>query len=157
MPRLRCRRRFWRHVLRELRERGGGRRESGGFLLGKQHGSEAVLSAFLPYDAIDPKALRGAILFDGSRMDQVWAECRRLGLDVIADVHTHPAGFGQSGIDQANPMMPERGHVALIVPNFADGLYLPGSIGIYEFRGAGKWIDHSPSGSSFFKIDGWLW
>jgi hypothetical protein len=51
---------------------------------------------------------------------------------VVADVHTHPGGYGQSGVDQANPMIPETGHLALIVPNFADRAYGPGQIGVYE-------------------------
>jgi len=127
-----------------------GRRESGGFLLGKVVGQCRCIELFLPYDEIDPNCLRGSILFDGSKIDLVWRECRRLGLVVVADVHTHPSGYGQSRVDQMNPMIPERGHLALIIPNFANRVYLPGEIGIYEFAGAGKWIDHSRRGASFF-------
>ena len=57
------------------------------------------------------------------------------GLEVVADVHTHPGGVGQSQTDRDNPMIPEVGHVALIVPNFADRADFPGDIGIYEYRG----------------------
>jgi hypothetical protein len=39
--------------------------------------------------------------------------------------------------DQANPVMPRAGHLALILPNFARGKPQPGSIGMYEFLG--KW------------------
>ena len=36
---------------------------------------------------------------------------------MIGDVHTHPGrGVHQSGIDAANPMVAQKGHVALIVP-----------------------------------------
>src|SRR5436190_24379198 len=89
---LLCRRRLWARILSELRDRGGGRRESGGFLIGWREGTRRVIETFIAYDAVDPDALRGHILFDGSRMDAVWAECRRLGLQVVADVHTHPDG-----------------------------------------------------------------
>jgi proteasome lid subunit RPN8/RPN11 len=140
--------------LRELRDRGRGERESGGFLLGTYRGDARSVEAFLPYDTIDPNCLKGYILFDGSRMDLVWAECRRRGLEVVADVHTHPGGYGQSGIDRANPMIPESGHIALIIPNFANDEYLPGKIGIYEFNGRGRWTDHSTHGHKFFKIGG---
>jgi proteasome lid subunit RPN8/RPN11 len=85
-------------------------------------------------------------------MDIVWSECRRRGLQVVADVHTHPGGAGQSDVDQANPMIPERGHLALIIPNFARKLYFPGEVGIYEFRGREGWIDHSDHGSRFFAV-----
>jgi proteasome lid subunit RPN8/RPN11 len=127
-------------------------RESGGFLLGRQAGGTRTIEAFLPYDDVDPKALRGIILFDGSRMDVVWERCRRLELRVVADVHTHPGGHGQSSVDQENPMIPEPGHLALIVPNYADRVYVPGEIGIFEFRGRAGWLDHSHMGSRFFAV-----
>jgi len=152
--RLTCRRHLWQEILRELRDRGHGRRESGGFFLGRSDENGRVIEAFLPYDAIDPNCLQGHILFDGSKMDLVWAECRRRGLQVVADVHTHPGGYGQSGIDRANAMIPEIGHIALIIPNFADEEYLPGEIGIYEFNGNGRWTDHSARGRKFFKLRG---
>lgn len=123
-------------------------------MLGRRQKNIRIIEKLLPYDVVDPKALRGHIVFDGSRMDRVWQECRQLGLQVVADIHTHPGGFGQSGIDQANPMIPERGHIAIIVPNFATQLYLPGEIGIYEFRGRDGWIDHSSLGSRFFALKG---
>lgn len=149
---MNCRRNLWTQALRLLRERGHGRSESGGFFLGHRTDTSRYIEAFLPYDDIDPKALRGMILFDGSRMDLVWERCRKLGLDVVADVHTHPGHYAQSGIDQANPMIPEIGHIALIVPNFADRLYLPGEVGMFEYQGRGGWIDHSKAGPRFFAV-----
>jgi proteasome lid subunit RPN8/RPN11 len=149
---LQCRRRLWVSILADLRARGRGHQESGGFLLGRRGGSSRSIEAFLAYDVVDPLALRGHIEFDGSRMDVVWNECRRRGLEVVADVHTHPSGFGQSDVDKANPMIPETGHLALIIPNFARRLYLPGNIGIYEFCGRDGWVDHSSMGSRFFAV-----
>jgi proteasome lid subunit RPN8/RPN11 len=94
-------------------------------------------------------------MFDGANMDIVWGRCRKQNMEVVADVHTHPGGFGQSSIDRANPMIPEKAHIALIVPNFADRYYGPGEIGMYEFRGKRDgWADHSRAGRKFFKV-GW--
>jgi proteasome lid subunit RPN8/RPN11 len=149
---LNCRRSLWLDTLALLRERGRGDRESGGFLLGRRINGVRVIEFFLPYDDVDPSALRGIILFDGSKMDVVWELCRRKGLEVVADVHTHPGGFGQSQTDRDNPMIPEIGHVALIVPNFADGAYLPGDIGIYEYRGRRQWVDRSGDGGRYFAV-----
>jgi proteasome lid subunit RPN8/RPN11 len=153
---LTCRRRLWISILKQLRERGLGQRESGGFLLGRCFENSRTIEAFLPYDVIDPNCLNGAILFDGSKMDLVWRECRACNLQVVADVHTHPAGYRQSSIDKANPMIPEKGHIAIIIPNFAEGYYTPGQIGMYEFRGGGKWLDHSATGTNFFRLKGLL-
>jgi len=154
-----CRQRLWHSILLDLRKRGLGHRESGGFLLGRRTENSRSIEAFIPYDAIDPNALQGYIVFDGSKMDQVWQECRKLGLQVVADVHTHPSGFvGQSNMDQENPMLPERGHIAIIIPNFAAQLSMPGEIGIYEYRGRDGWADHSAKATKFFKIKGgFLW
>lgn len=85
-------------------------------------------------------------------MDLVWRRCAELGLSVVADVHTHPGGYGQSDIDQAHPMIPQSGHLALIIPNFADRDYEPGGIGQYEFLRPTAWRDHSRSGPAFFKL-----
>jgi proteasome lid subunit RPN8/RPN11 len=143
-------------VLRELRSRGDGVREAGGFLIGRRDASGARrITGLIPYDEVDPLALRGIIVFDGSKMDRVWARCAELGVEVVADLHTHPGGYGQSRTDQANPMLPERGHMALIVPNFADRDYGPGQIGIYEFLGRGAWRDHSAAGRRAFRLEAW--
>lgn len=155
--RLWCRRSLWTNIVIELRKRGRGQREAGGFLLGQRKGIKRTIKDFIAYDDIDPGALQGYILFDGSRMDRVWEECQRRNFEVVADVHTHPSGYGQSNTDQANPMIPERGHIALIIPNFANRLYLPGQIGIYEFQGTAGWIDHSAKGRRYFTVGGIEW
>lgn len=85
-------------------------------------------------------------------MDVVWDLCRREGLEVVADVHTHRGGVGQSQTDRDNPMLPEVGHVAIIVPNFADRTYLPGQIGIYEYRGRRQWTDRSDDAGRYFAV-----
>jgi len=138
--------------LASLRERGGGYREAGAFLLGRRVAEARIIEDFILYDDIDPNALQGMIVFDASRMDRVWTRCAALSLEVVADVHTHPGGFGQSSIDQAHPMIPQRGHLALIVPNFAGRDFEPPQLGLYEYRGRDGWIDHSRRGRRFFRI-----
>ena len=130
-------------MLLKLRERGQGRQESGAFLLGREIDGVRVIEDFILYDDVDPNALRGIIMFDGSKMDKVWQRCEATGLQVVADVHTHPYGYQQSHIDQANPMIPQSGHIAMIVPNFAQQLFGPEQVGIFEYRGKGRWKDHS--------------
>lgn len=87
-------------------------------------------------------------------MDLVWSECEARSLQVVGDVHTHPFGFQQSRVDQANPMIPERGHIAIIVPDFARRQFVPGEIGIFEFKGQRQWLDHSALGPKFFALRG---
>jgi proteasome lid subunit RPN8/RPN11 len=153
--RLNCPRNLWKKILLELRERGGGRRESGGFLLGYVDRGRRYVRDFVAYDVIDPNALQGIIVFDASNIDAVWRLCERTGMEVIADVHTHPGGYGQSRTDQAHPMIPRKGHLAMIIPNYADRLYRPGEVGLYEFRGHDGWLDHSALGPAFLRLE-WI-
>ncbi len=114
-----------------------------------------MITDYILYDDIDPDCLKGYIDFDGSCIDQVWAECARRGLEIVADVHTHPAGCQQSVIDEAHPMVPRKGHLALILPDFAARVFKPGEIGIFELKARGEWLDHSAQGKDFFQLR-WL-
>lgn len=132
--------RWWR-LVRELRRRGGGRRESGGFLLGHRRLGSGTVTAFVFYDDIDPDALsRGHVHLAGEALNKVWDRCAATGLEVLADVHTHPGGSGQSESDQAYPMIAIKGHTALIIPNFARSMLNLRGVGVYRHLGARKWI-----------------
>lgn len=133
---------LWWRLTRRLRERGrNATRESGAFLLGyQQAGAPARITDFVLYDDLDPRSLdTGIIRFDGKYFGKLWAMCRERGLTLVADVHVHPAGSGQSASDRANPMVSQAGHLALILPNFARAPIPREDIGIYRYLGDGKW------------------
>ena len=133
---------LWRRLTVALRERGRGEsRESGAFLLGgKPTDSPPRITEFVIYDDLDPEALdSGIVRFDGRHFGKLWALCRDRELTVIADVHVHPTGSGQSASDRAHPMISEPGHIALILPNFARAPIPREDVGIYRYQGAGKW------------------
>jgi hypothetical protein len=50
--------------------------------------------------------------------------------------------------------MPRGGHIALILPNFAQGNPQPGVIGMFEFLGNAAWVEHSAKGARFFALEG---
>ena len=153
-PRICCDASLWRagvHELR-LRTRNGGR-ESGAFLLGQEDDGNKRILAFVFYDDIDPHSLdSGIVHFSGSKLPLLWEQCRKRGYGVVADVHVHPGGYGQSDSDQADPVMPRAGHIAFIIPNYACRGTEPGEIGLYEYRGSGVWIDHTHAGRDFFQL-----
>ena len=131
--------RWWR-ICRELRRRGQGVRESGAFLLGRNVAGKAHITSAIYYDDIDRNALStGIIRLKGSTLGKVWQICRDTGLEVIADVHTHPDGAGQSQSDQQHPMISKAGHVALILPQFARHPFLLSKIGVYRYSGSRQW------------------
>lgn len=157
-PRLVCRARVWNQGIDELKRRAGSRRESGAFLLGCAIGQSWRVKQFLFYDDVDPDCFaNGFVEFNGGKFGLVWEQCRVQKMTVVADVHVHPGGFRQSISDRYNPMIAETGHVALIIPNFANGDRLPGKIGIYEYLGARQWRDHSLEGNAVFHVGWWPW
>jgi len=146
---------LWRKLLVGLRERGKGRsRESGAFLLGWRGEVDARIQDFVLYDDLDPHSLdTGIVSFDGRHFGTLWEICKRKGMIVIADVHVHPGGAGQSPSDRANPMIPQRGHIALIIPEFADSPISRQDLGIYRYQGSKHWETIPPERHrAFFHI-----
>lgn len=152
-PPLVCRSSIWMAGCAELMRRSDGVHESGAFLLGRQSQARREISQFLFYDDIDATCfVNGIVEFDGRKLGRVWKYCREHSLRVVADVHVHPAGYAQSSSDQHNPIIPEVGHFALILPYFAKSTVKPGGIGIYEYRGNRRWRDHSLDGKKVFRV-----
>jgi hypothetical protein len=140
---LRIPRLYWIRLVRVLRQRGGRRRESGAFLLAR-HGDPRLVD-FVPYDDLDPHCLDdGCINFDCKFHVALLEMCRRRGLYVIADVHTHPGRrTGQSKIDRANPMFSLKGYIELIVPNYGYcSLVSFAGVGVYRYEGNGNWFTY---------------
>lgn len=154
-PELICARPVWLAGVQELQRRTHSHRESGAFLLGRA-GKRKIIEEFVYYDDIDPRALdSGIVIIDGRRLGALWAHCRATGRTVVADVHVHPGGYGQSSSDQANPIIAEAGHIALILPDFAAGKPEPGSMGVYQHLGNRHWRDASHDRSNLMHIGWW--
>jgi len=139
---------LWGRVIFDLRRKGQGRRESGAFLLGRQAAASRCVTAYLPYDAIDPHAYQnGMIQFHAAGYAALWRYCKQRQLQVLADVHTHGgADVRQSPIDRRHPMVPTIGHTAMIVPNFGRTAWWSlSAVGVYEYLGNFQWRSHPPS------------
>lgn len=134
---------IWAQLMLDLRKRGGGRRESGAFLLGKVEGDSKVVYAWIPYDELDPASLNYAyIRLSTETFTKLWAECATRGLQVVGDIHTHPKGPGQSQSDRENPMVSVAGHFALIAPWYAQGNVMPHDVSVNAYLGAKRWSSH---------------
>lgn len=154
-PELRCDANTWSAGIDELRRRSEGICESGAFLLGRKT-KQRVIEEFVFYDDVDPNSLSsGIVIIDGRSLGSLWKHCRDTGRRVVADVHVHPAGFGQSQTDQQNPIIAEIGHIAMIIPDYAARARMPGGIGIYEYRGARSWKNRSGERPSPLHIGWW--
>jgi proteasome lid subunit RPN8/RPN11 len=135
-PLLRMRRSAWDALITELGRRGAGRRESGAFLLCDRNGDPRRVTRVVYFDDLDPACLTGAIEFDGLAYSKLWDICDAEDRRVVGDIHTHPGpSVRQSGIDAENPMIAQSGHIALIVPDYAQRATSPADVGVHRYDG----------------------
>jgi hypothetical protein len=127
----------------ELARRGRGECETGAFLLaraGQEAGRRARVIAVAYYDDLEPGCLTGGITFTADGYTALATLCRRDGLQVAADIHTHPLhDVRQSPTDAAHPMTALRGHIALIAPRYARGVTSPADLGVHVLQAGGQW------------------
>jgi hypothetical protein len=131
---------FWRTLTLELHRRTEGLHESGAFLLGTRNGSTRTISWAVFYDELDPDAYSsGVCILHAPAFGKLWEICEQRRLEVVADVHVHGLGAGQSLSDRRNPMIARTGHLALILPLLATPPVRRWAIGIYEYLGDHEW------------------
>ncbi len=134
----------WLALMAELRRRGGGRTESGAFLLGKRQGDRRLFERCVFYDDLDANAYStGVCVLYADAFERLWGICRATGLQVLADIHTHGGEATQSEADRCNPMIARSGHMALIVERFASSPVWRHRMGLYQYKGAHAWINLS--------------
>jgi hypothetical protein len=137
---------LWEQLIEHLRKQGAGVRESGAFLLGHKSDTGRVVTHFLPYEWLQADALQNDyVSLTAASFSKLWDVCRTENISVVADVHTHPFEPGQSRSDKANPMVALKGHIALIVPRFAQEAVGPEDLGFYVYQGNHAWVSHSGS------------
>ncbi len=96
-------------------------------------------------DDLDPNCLTGGIAFEGLAYSKLWDICNAEHRVVVGDVHTHPRRWvHQSSMDADNPMVAQKGHVALILPDFARRPVAPDEVGVHRYDGRGwqTWTGH---------------
>lgn len=146
LPILEAQAQFWSELIEHLRIQGAGIRESGAFLLGHKTEANRVITRYLPYERLQADALHDDyVSLTAASFAKLWDLCRAEKLSVVADVHTHRMGAGQSRSDRANPMVALVGHIAFIVPRFAQGQIQLQDLGMYVYQGNHKWMTYSGS------------
>jgi len=139
-PTLRIQETKWQALLGELHRRTRGVHESGAFLLGYVADGSRSVEHIIYYDDLDPQAYRtGVVVMHGASFGSLWEFCRSRELSVVADIHVHPKGAWQSIADRDNPMIAQRGHLALIVPYFAHPPVRFETLGFFEYHGSHRW------------------
>lgn len=137
---------LWGDLVAHLRRQSCGVRESGAFLLGRKDAATRVITSFLPYEQLQADALHDDyVSLSAASFSKLWDLCCAEGLSVVADVHTHRFGAGQSRSDRTNPMVALAGHIALIVPRFARGEVRVSDVSMYVYQGSHRWASYSGS------------
>jgi hypothetical protein len=143
-------------MVRQLGRRGGGRSESGAFLLADREGNRRRVTRVLYLDDLDSQCLQGNIHFDGRAYSKLWDICSAEKRVVIGDVHTHTGRcVQQSGIDAANPMVAQEGHVALILPNLATRPITAHEVGVHRYDGS-RWQSWAGKAAARRLAIGWF-
>lgn len=131
---------LWHSLISHLRHQGQGVRESGAFLLGSINGGQRNIQGFLPYERLQADALHeDYVALSSKSFAKLWVQCRAKKMSVVGDVHTHRFGPQQSISDKANPMIARQGHMAIIIPRFAQRAVRPVDLGIHNYCGSHRW------------------
>ena len=97
--------RLYEQLIQDLAASGRGVRESGAFLLGTIDGRIRKVTSYIMYETIAPVSSRehDYVALTGQEMAAAWDHCYRVGLEVVADVHTHPLGPARPAAISAHP------------------------------------------------------
>jgi proteasome lid subunit RPN8/RPN11 len=152
---LRMPRRLWDGLVAQLHARTGGEtHESGAFLLGQMTENCHRVSDVLYFDDLHPEVhARGVVELPAAAFRRLWAIVRQRGVQVVGDVHVHPHSARQSRIDRQNPLIATRGHVAIILPNFARPRIRRWSVGVYVYEGDHQWQAVGGLGRRFLVLE----
>lgn len=124
----------------DLAKRSNGAHESGAFIVGLKIGHRREATGYLLYDDLEPGCLdSGIVHFTSKGFRQLWKTLKQSGLQVVADVHTHPDDAYFSCTDRRNPMIPTPGHLAFVIPNYASGSPTPQDAAFFIYKGNYQW------------------
>lgn len=149
--------RLWTYIVASLRSKGGGKRESGCFLLGDIGARVRFVRDVVFFDELDASCETGHLSLNARAFTELWKICKMCNMAVVADVHTHPHGVAQSMTDERNPAVSQVGHVAMILPNFAMSTRKHEGLGLFVYRGRHQWSTICPHEvPRVFALRSWL-
>jgi proteasome lid subunit RPN8/RPN11 len=116
-----------------LRERSAGWRESAAIFCGRViHSEWTVETVRFHHHLCDDRGRPISIRLTESAKYQLYRELNRLGLRLIAGIHTHPEDWVDlSWIDQQNQLCSRRGFWSIVVPWYAEQSWEVVAMGVH--------------------------
>lgn len=134
-------RRVWNETWDGLRERSRGPKETGCVWGGERRDNLLRTTEVVFFDFL-PGTRRGALshVLSKEGAAALFELLSERGLEIIADIHTHPPKMPQlSWIDEEHPIEYRVGLLALVVPGYAEARPSLGGIGAHEYLGELRW------------------
>lgn len=85
-----------------------------------------------------------AVFVDDDELHRLNGWLYREGLQLVAQIHTHPDEAFHSDTDNAIPIVAKSGGLSLVIPNFARGPAELSNYAVYRLGASGSWDHVSP-------------
>lgn len=120
-----------------LRSFGQNRCEGLVLWLGTSSGNEARISnAWVPPQTPIRSESGVGYMVSGETLTEISRECRRKGVGLVAQVHSHPGRAYHSDADDRYAVVTTNGGFSLVVPNFGDGPARIAAWAVYRLKGS---------------------
>lgn len=132
---------LWQKTQKGLATRGAGERESACLWVG-QRGKEIWLVKGIIFLDDIPGTISNRRYHHTPKevVNKIYQVLRNEGLQIIADVHTHPGGnVEMSNLDKNHPIEYRIGLLSIILPNFGFAPVTLRNTGFHEYLGNDKW------------------
>lgn len=131
----------WESTMKGLLQRSKGVRESACIWAGVRYETEWRVNDIIFLD--DLKGTQKGRLFHSTPREaskKAFEILRGKGLQIIADVHTHPEKWvGLSPVDMQHPIEYRTGLLAIVIPHYARYPVTLNNLGVHEYLGSTKW------------------
>lgn len=112
--------------------------------LGTSSGYEARISdAWIPPQTPIRSESGVGYMVSGETLTEISRECRRKGVGLVAQVHSHPGRAYHSSADDRYAVVTTNGGFSLVVPNFGAGPAHIATWAVYRLKGR-DWAEMTP-------------
>ena len=147
---IRIKSELWRQTWEGLSERSRGQIESLCIWAGRRTHESSEVTEVIFLDGIG--GVEGFALFHRitrEAVGEIFAILKDKGLQIIADVHTHPEEWvGLSRTDREHPLEYRIGFVSIVLPHFGRAEHNKSGIGMHRYKGNHQWHELSLSEKS---------